>query len=71
MSRNKQNGPERFDKDEMLRLARSGVAKVDQQGSRGTTLCTMQEIEAMACVCALAGIGSKRFSTPPSNGDET
>lgn len=45
----------RFSHDEMLRLAASGVHKVDLQGPRGTTLCTMDEIEAMAAVLALSG----------------
>lgn len=41
---------------EMLTLARSGVHKVDLMGPRGTTLCTMDEIEAMAGALVLAGI---------------
>ena len=40
----------------MLRLASSGVAKVDLLGERGTTLCSMDEIAAMAAVIALSGI---------------
>lgn len=67
----------RWDHDEMVRLAASGVAKVDLLGPRGTTLCSMDEIAAMAAVCALAGVGSRPtepasptpHSTPPSTGD--
>ena len=40
----------RFSEAEMVRLAASGVAKVDLLGPRGTTLCTMDEIEAMAAM---------------------
>ncbi len=46
----------RFTQEEMLRLAGSAVAKVDLLGPRGTTLCTMDEIEAMAAVIILAGV---------------
>jgi hypothetical protein len=54
----------------MIRLAASGVAKVDLLGPRGTTLCSMDEIAAMAAVCALHGVGSRPPSTPPSTGDD-
>ncbi|MCW9041717.1 MAG: hypothetical protein OQK05_00115 [Pseudopelagicola sp.] len=40
----------------MLRLAASGVTKVDLLGPRGTTLCSMDEIEAMAGLIASAGL---------------
>ncbi|SDW75296.1 hypothetical protein SAMN04488041_103145 [Sulfitobacter pontiacus] len=40
----------------MVRLAASGVAKVDLLGPRGTTLCTMDEIEAMAAMIVAAGV---------------
>lgn len=65
------NPPEitRWDHEEMVRLAASGVAKVDLLGPRGTTLCSMDEITAMAAVCALAGVGPRLLSTPPSTGD--
>lgn len=46
---------ERWTETEMLRLAASGVAKVDLLGPRGTTLCTMNEIAAMAGVIAASG----------------
>lgn len=59
----------RWDHAEMVRLAASGVAKVDLLGPRGTTLCSMDEIAAMAAVCALAGVGPRQLSTPPSTGD--
>lgn len=47
---------ERFSEAEMVRLAASGVAKVDLLGPRGTTLCTMDEIEAMAAMIVAAGV---------------
>ena len=40
---------------DMLRLAGSGVAKIDLMGERGTTLCTMDEIAAMAALIVAAG----------------
>ena len=54
------NAPEitRWSPDEMLRLAASGVAKVDLLGPRGSTLCSMDEIAAMAA--ASAGIAMLR-----------
>ena len=48
--------PRPFQPDELLRLAGSGVAKVDLMGPRGTTLCTMDEIEAMAALIVLGGL---------------
>lgn len=42
---------------DLIRLrAAQGVHKVDLLGPRGTTLCSMDEIEAMACICALSGL---------------
>lgn len=60
----------RWSHAEMIRLAASGVAKVDLQGQRGVTLCSMDEIAAMAAVCALAGVGLRPRSTPLSTGDD-
>jgi len=60
----------RWTREEMLRLAASGVAKVDLLGSRGSTLCSMDEIAAMAAVCAMHGVGPRLLSTPPSTGDD-
>ena len=37
-----------FTTDELVRLTGSAIAKIDLLGPRGTTLCTMDEIEAMA-----------------------
>lgn len=53
-----------FQPDELLRLAGSGVAKVDLMGPRGTTLCTMDEIEAMAALIALSGLLPGRPTDP-------
>lgn len=39
---------DRLSVERMMRLAASGVAKVDRLGRRGITLCSMDEIEAMA-----------------------
>lgn len=50
------HAPQRWTEVEMLRLAAQGVAKVDLLGARGTTLCSMDEITAMAAVIALSGI---------------
>ncbi|MBW4708655.1 hypothetical protein KX928_12755 [Roseobacter sp. YSTF-M11] len=49
---------------QMTRLAASGVAKVDLMGPRGTTLCTMDEIEAMALVIAASGVLPGRPGDP-------
>ena len=43
-----------FTAAEMLRLASSGVAKVDLLGERGTTLCSMDEIAAMAALIVVS-----------------
>ena len=47
--------PRPFTLPEMLRLAASGVAKVDILGERGTTLCSMDEIAAMAALIVATG----------------
>lgn len=54
-------GTGRWSEARMLRLAAAGVAKFDLLGERGTTLCSMDEIAAMAAVIALSGI------LPPPN----
>jgi len=41
--------------EDMKRLARSGVAKVDLLGTRGTTLLTMDECEAVVCALVASG----------------
>ena len=41
---------------EMLTLAARGVGKVDAYGSRGATLVSRDEIEAMALTLALFGL---------------
>lgn len=49
------NIPRPFTVPEMLRLAASGVAKVDLLGERGTTLCSIDEIAAMAALIVATG----------------
>lgn len=56
--------PQRFTPEEMIRLAASAVAKVDLMGTRGTTLVTSDEVEALACLVALSGILPGRPSEP-------
>mgnify|MGYP005843029835 CR=1 FL=1 len=46
---------ERFSTEEMRRLAARAVHKIDLLGPRGTTLCTMEEIEAMAALLVARG----------------
>ncbi len=45
----------RFESEELVRLTGSAIAKIDLMGPRGTTLCTMDEIEAMAVWIVLSG----------------
>lgn len=67
--------PRRWTQDEMISLAASGVAKVDLLGERGTTLCSMEEIAAMAAVLAASGVlpPPHRRVFPPAyrEGDQT
>lgn len=42
--------------EEIHRLAARAVDKIDLLGPRGTTLCSMEEIEAMACLIVLSGV---------------
>jgi hypothetical protein len=56
--------PRRFQPEELIQLASSGVAKVDLLGPRGTTLCTMDEIEAMAVLIAVGGLLPGRPTDP-------
>ncbi len=46
--------PAPFTMAEIYRLAGSGVAKVDLLGERGTTLCSMDEIAAMAALIVIS-----------------
>lgn len=48
--------PRRADLEDVLRLAAQGVHKVDLLGERGATLCSQNEIIAMAYVCAVFGV---------------
>lgn len=48
--------PTRWTVQELVVKAASGVAKVDLMGLRGTTLCSMEEIAAMAGLIAAAGL---------------
>lgn len=65
----------RWSEADMIRLAASGVAKVDLLGERGTTLCSMDEIAAMAAMLVLSGIlpPPHRRVLPEAyrNGDQT
>lgn len=47
---------------ESVDRARRAVRKVDQMGERGTTLVTMQEIEAMALILVVLGL--RPYDTP-------
>jgi len=69
--------PEPFTPEEMQRLAAKAVHKIDLLGPRGTTLCTMDEIEAMAALLVAHGAlcpppqaAAEEISTPLSTGDE-
>lgn len=52
--------PDRWTGLQMLELAARGLGKVDVLGARGTTLCSMDEIAAMAAVLALCGLPAIR-----------
>jgi hypothetical protein len=41
---------------EMTVLAGRGLGRIDRYGERGATLCSIEEVAAMAMVCALAGL---------------
>lgn len=45
----------RWTMDEMRLLATRGAMKVDARGMRGVTLCSAEEIAAMAAVLLLSG----------------
>jgi len=49
------SNPVAFTEAEVLRLARTAVNKIDLLGARGTTLCSMDEIAAMACLLVQSG----------------
>jgi hypothetical protein len=59
--------PKRFGPDEMLRLAANAVNKIDVMGPRGTTLCTMDEIDALAGVAVLSGLLPVPGAKPQTN----
>lgn len=46
----------RFAEAEMMRLAASAVHKIDLLGSRGTERCSIDEIDAMACLLVTSGV---------------
>lgn len=56
----------RLTSGEMLDRAARGVGKVDLFGRRGTTLVSMDEIEAMACTLASLGLRPIEPGTPPN-----
>jgi hypothetical protein len=45
-----------FTTAELATLAGRGLGRVDRDGLRGATLCSTEEITAMAMICALAGV---------------
>ncbi|WP_413874137.1 hypothetical protein [Albidovulum sp.] len=45
-----------FTAADLAALAGRGLGRVDRDGERGATLCSTEEIVAMAMVCALAGV---------------
>lgn len=47
---------DRLSHDAIRTRAASAVRKIDHLGPRGVTLCSMEEIEAMACLIALADL---------------
>lgn len=49
---------------QMIELAARGLGKVDAQGVRGVTLCSVDEIAAMAAVLALLGLPAIPPGTP-------
>lgn len=59
---------DRFTEHEMYTLAASAVAKVDLHGERGSTLCSMDEVIAMAMVLALHDVIPKPHERMPKNG---
>lgn len=50
------SAPARFSPERMVQLAARAVNKVDLLGSRGSTLCSQDEIEAMCCLLVLSGL---------------
>lgn len=48
--------PNAFTFPEAVQLAQSAVSKIDRLGARGTTLCTVREIEALAAMVVLSGV---------------
>jgi hypothetical protein len=47
---------DRFTPDQMTELAASAVAKIDENGTRGATLCSVDEIVALAGVALQSGL---------------
>lgn len=63
---------ERFTHDEIIAMAANAVTKVDLLGERGATLCTQNEIIAMAILVAASGrIPPLPERTPPKNPNHT
>lgn len=55
---------DRMDLESMLRLAGQGLWKVDRWGLRGVTLCSMEEVEAMALTLAALGLPPREPGAP-------
>lgn len=47
---------ERLSQTEIKALAKSAVGKIDTMGPRGVTLCSMDEIEALAVIAVQSGL---------------
>lgn len=45
-----------FTQERLISLAGNAVTKVDLLGERGATLCSQEEIIAMACLLASSGL---------------
>lgn len=65
--------PEPFTESEMLRLSGAAMAKIDTHGRRGTSHVTYDEIEAMAALLDIAGLGhaARLAHANPLTGDLT
>lgn len=61
----------RFTPDELMRLSKAGVNKVDLLGPEGTAKCSSDEVEAMASLLFLLGILDGRISVIAESDEHT